>query len=149
LCCFCVQSYSQDTYAKRGNVKVFWKHFLGNKKKMTEHICRGGTQNYLHLFPILPQYICSCSNSLAHTLFQVNFHHTFVIPISSHLSFFVIHGRFSVSGTRTSILLEFPSQFMSHIYLLQGLVYPWHEYWIRIHLAIWGLFPLNHFVLLS
>jgi len=48
-----VQSYSQDTYAKRGNVKEFWKHFLGNKKENDQTHMQGGHRELSPSFPYL------------------------------------------------------------------------------------------------
>jgi len=132
-------------------LRSFGSISLEIKKKMTKHICRGDTENYLHLFPISPQYICSCSNSLTHTLFQVNFHHIFVIPISELHSCPLLW--FMCGSQWEELELVYYLSFMSHIVIYLFIIRVGLsmniEYWIGIHLAIWGLSPLKHFVLLS
>lgn len=94
-----LQGYSQDTHAKRGNVKMLWRHFhqssLQIKKKMTKQLPQRDTENERQrelsiYFPFLPQYAhlwFSCSNAVYPLL--MNFHLTFVISIYMWILHFV------------------------------------------------------------
>lgn len=126
-----MQSYSQDTYAKRGNVKEFWKHFLGNKKENDPTHMQGGTQRIISFF--------SLSYHNIYVLVPIPWHTPYfkwistILLLSQYLSFTCPFLYFMCGSQWEEVELVYYFSFTHNIYLFIYLWFIHHmniEYWI-------------------